>query len=94
MKAFNLTRLMDSCCVDIDSDVYDALHDYLMEIDVDLNNLNIDDLVVNSLSSMDVTEYEEFYKDDFCALTTVNDTVWFLQWKLDTYKIITWEQFM
>ena len=49
MKEFNIMRLMDSCCVIIDKEYYDKLYDYLVDIDVDLNVLNIDDLVVNGI---------------------------------------------
>ena len=59
MKEFNLMRLMDSCCVTIDLEYYDELMDYLLEIDVDLNELNIDDLVVNYVQFLDKEEAEE-----------------------------------
>jgi len=52
MKEFNLGRLMDSCCVDINSEYYNELFDYLIDLDVDLNTLNIDDLVVNDIYYM------------------------------------------
>ena len=71
MKEFNLTRLMDSCCVTIDDEYYDELFDYLIENDVDLNELNIDDLVVNDIQYLtddDVDgNFEDYYilkKDD------------------------------
>lgn len=71
MKEFNLARLMDSCCVTIDGDYYDELFDYLIDIDVDLNELNIDDLVVNGvqyLTDEDVNNcWDDYYilkKDD------------------------------
>ena len=51
MKQFNLDRLMMSCCVDIDDEYYEELMDYLLEVDVDLNMLNIDDLTA-SLNAM------------------------------------------
>ncbi len=60
MKEFNLMRLMDSCCVTIDPDYYNELMDYLLEIDVDLNILNIDDLVVNGIQFLDKEDVEEF----------------------------------
>jgi hypothetical protein len=59
MKQFNLDRLMMSCCVDIDNDYYEELMDYLLEIDVDLNTLNIDDLVVNGVQFLDKEEAED-----------------------------------
>ena len=58
MKEFNLNRLMDSCCVNIDNEYYDELFDYLIELDVDLNKLNIDDLVVNGIQFIDKEEAE------------------------------------
>jgi len=61
MKEFNLMRLMDSCCVTIDLDYYDELMDYLLEIDIDLNELNIDDLVVNGVQFLDKEDTEDYY---------------------------------
>jgi|TARA_R110002012_G_C11192583_1_gene558681 hypothetical protein len=58
MKEFNLMRLMNSCCVTIDNEYYDELFDYLIEIDIDLNILNIDDLVVNGIQFLDKEEAE------------------------------------
>ncbi len=49
MKEMNLRRLLNSCCVQIPEDVKEALFDYLIEIDVDLNELNVDDLWVNGI---------------------------------------------
>jgi len=60
MKEFNLMRLMDSCCVTIDLDYYDELMDYLLEIDIDLNELNIDDLVVNGIQFLDKEDTEKY----------------------------------
>ena len=61
MKEFNLRRLMDSCCVTIDNEYYDELYNYLLDIDVDLNILNIDDLVVNGIEFLDKDECEDYY---------------------------------
>ena len=63
MKQFNLMRLMDSCCVNIDDEYYDELMDYLLEGDVDLNTLNIDDLVVNRVDfiEMGAQALQDFY---------------------------------
>tara|TARA_R100001082_G_scaffold99445_1_gene68197 strand:- start:2195 stop:2416 length:222 start_codon:yes stop_codon:yes gene_type:complete len=61
MKEFNLRRLMDSCCVTIDNEYYDELYDYLLDIDVDLNTLNIDDLIVNGVQFLDKDECEDYY---------------------------------
>jgi hypothetical protein len=61
MKQFNLDRLMMSCCVDIDNEYYEELMDYLLEMDVDLNELNIDDLVVNGIQFLDKEDAEDYY---------------------------------
>jgi len=61
MKQLNLDRLMMSCCVDIDDEYYEELMDYLLEIDVDLNQLNIDDLVVNGIQFLDKEDAEDYY---------------------------------
>lgn len=60
MKQFNLNRLMMSCYVDIDDEYYEELMDYLLEIDVDLNELNIDDLVVNGIQFLDKEDAKEY----------------------------------
>lgn len=67
MKEFNLGRLMDSCCVDISTDYYDELFDYLIDTDVDLNELNIDDLVVNGVQYFDKETLED-NRDDYYIL--------------------------
>ncbi len=59
MKEFNLNRLMMSCCVEIDNEYYNELFDYLIMIDVDLNELNIDDLVINGIQFLDKEEAKE-----------------------------------
>jgi len=63
MKEFNLMRLMDSCCVTIDREYYDELMDYLLEGDVDLNELNIDNIVVNGVQflEMGAQGLQDFY---------------------------------
>tara|TARA_R100000808_G_C2126645_1_gene136765 strand:- start:636 stop:857 length:222 start_codon:yes stop_codon:yes gene_type:complete len=61
MKEFNLRRFMDNCCVTIDNEYYDELYDYLLDIDVDLNTLNIDDLIVNGIQFLDKDECEDYY---------------------------------
>ena len=61
MKQFNLDRLMMSCCVDINNEYYEELMDYLLEMDVDLNELNIDDLVVNGIQFLDKEDAEDYY---------------------------------
>ena len=73
MKEFNLNRLMESCCITIDIEYYDELFDYLIELDVDLNELNIDDLVVNGVQFLDKDEFEE---DDYYILTETDSGCW------------------
>jgi len=70
MKEFNLGRLMDSCCVTISTDYYDELFDYLIDIDIDLNELNIDDLVVNGIQYVD---NEDLNEDDYYILKRDDD---------------------
>ncbi len=59
MKEFNLRRLLDACCVEIPDEVYNALFDYLLQVDVDLNTVNIDDLYVNSVCRIYRNELKE-----------------------------------
>jgi len=73
MKEFNLNRLMMSCCVDIDNEYYEELMDYLLEMDVDLNHLNIDDLVVNGIQFLDKEEAEQH---ELYILTETEDGCW------------------
>ena len=73
MKQFNLMRLMDSCCVDIDDEYYEELMDYLLELDVDLNELNIDDLVVNGVQFLDKEDFEE---EDYYILKETDTGCW------------------
>lgn len=61
MKQHNLNTLMMACCVDIDDEYYEELMDYLLETGVDLNELNIDDLVVNSIQFLDKEDTEDYY---------------------------------
>ena len=73
MKEFNLMRLMDSCCVTIDKEYYDELMDYLLELNVDLNKLNIDDLVVNGVQFLDKEDFEE---EDYYILKETDTGCW------------------
>lgn len=73
MKEFNLMRLMDSCCVTIDLEYYDELMDYLLEMDVDLNKLNIDDLVVNRIQFLDKEKAE---RKELHILKETEDGCW------------------
>lgn len=75
MKELNLMRLMDSCCVSIDKEYYDKLFEYLIDIDVDLNELNIDDLVVNHIDCITYTEMEDNNKsiDDYNVIAKKDD---------------------
>jgi hypothetical protein len=75
MKEFNLMRLMDSCCVTIDLEYYDELMEYLLEIDVDLNELNIDDLVVNGVQWSSKEEAEDY---ELFILKETEDGCWCL----------------
>ena len=59
MKEFNLIRLLDACCVSIPNEVHNALFDYLLRIDVDLNTVNIDHLYVNSVRTIARNELKE-----------------------------------
>jgi len=77
MKEFNLRRLMDSCCVEIDEDLYDALFDYLIETDVDLNELNVDDLVANIWQTYNEDEFDNFDKDKYYEITRTENTIWY-----------------
>ena len=63
MKEMNLTRLLESCCVAIPDKVQDALFDYLMESDVDLDTLNVDDLYVNGVQYLEDDENEDYTED-------------------------------
>ena len=74
MKEFNLQRLMNSCCITIDPEYYDELFDYLIEIDIDLNELNIDDLVVNGVQFLEKFDFEE--EDDYYILTETASGYW------------------
>tara|TARA_R110000796_G_scaffold194914_2_gene311272 strand:+ start:357 stop:596 length:240 start_codon:yes stop_codon:yes gene_type:complete len=64
MKEMNLTRLMDACCVTINEDYYDELHDLIIELDLDLNTINIDNLVVNGIYFLS----KEECNDEHCIL--------------------------
>lgn len=78
MKEFNLNRVMQSCCVEIDNDYYDELFDYLMEIDIDLNEINIDDIVVNGISYINREDVEEYNLEDYMILAKDEDGLWVL----------------
>jgi len=78
-RDFNLGRLMNSCCIDIDDDVYSELYDYILESGISMDDLNIDDLVVNSLSYYSKEECEEYGIEDFIILKEDEDGTWFLQ---------------
>jgi len=59
MKAINLTKIMDSCCVTIDEDYYEELHDLIIELDLDLNTINMDNLVINCIQFLSKDECNE-----------------------------------
>ena len=62
-----------SCCVDIDDEYYEQLMDYLLEIDVDLNTLNIDNLVVNGIQFLDKEDAEDL---ELYILKETEDGCW------------------
>jgi len=43
----NLSRLLDACCINIPKDQWNAMYDYFIEHEIDLNCINIDNLYVN-----------------------------------------------
>jgi hypothetical protein len=73
MKEYNLMRLMDSCCVTIDTEYYDELMDYLLETNVDLSTLNIDNLVVNGIQFLDKEDAEQL---ELYILKETEDGCW------------------
>jgi hypothetical protein len=74
MKEFNLNRLMQSCCITIDTAYYNELFDYLIEGGIDLNTLNIDDLVVNGVQFLEKDDC--FKEEDYYILTETGDGCW------------------
>ena len=51
----------------------DALYDYFLENEVDLNTVNIEDIVANDISFIDKEELKDFYGD---VLVETNDGAW------------------
>ena len=72
MKEFNLKRAMDASpfISSITDETYDALFEYYINIDIDLNEINIDNDIINWITECSMTEFKEYYKsyDDVCAL--------------------------
>jgi hypothetical protein len=77
MKKFNLSRLLDACQFSITDELHNALMDYLLEIDVDLNILNIDDLVVNYIQYADSIE-DINNLEDYSILVNDDNGVYYL----------------
>jgi hypothetical protein len=73
MKESNLMRLMDSCCVTIDTEYYDELMNFLLETNVDLSTLNIDNLVVNGIQFLDKEDAEQL---ELYILKETEDGCW------------------
>jgi hypothetical protein len=78
MYDMNLTRLMDACVVKIDDDYYDELADYLTDTEADLNKLNIDDLVVNSIQYLDKEDLAEEGEEDYYILKKDKKGAWII----------------
>ena len=79
MYEMNLKRLLDSCPYITDDNLWNGLYDYCLETDVDLNCVNFDDWVVNGISFIDRTEYEEMtesQKEDMYVLTETDEGYW------------------
>lgn len=75
MKEQNINRLMNASpfTKSLPYNVFNAILDYLAESDwVTLDNLNIDNLVVNRVSTINKEEYEE-KKDDLCLWAVDDD---------------------
>ena len=63
MKEFNLNILMtNSMYIErLSSKGFNALFDYFIETNIDLNNVNIDDIIINGLNFMSIEEFAENY---------------------------------
>jgi len=55
----NLGKLLDACCVNIPTEQWNAMYDYLVEHEVDLNCINIDNLYVNGIRYIDLEDIKE-----------------------------------
>jgi len=71
MYRYNLSILLEAC-VD-DYELRDALFNYFVENEIDLNTINIEDIVANSLSFIDKEEVEDFFGD---ILVETKDGAW------------------
>jgi len=71
MYRYNLSILLEAC-VD-DDELRDALFDYFVENEIDLNNVNIEDIVANNISFIDKEEVEDFFGD---ILVETEDGAW------------------
>ena len=72
MRTFNIQRLMDASpfTSQISDKTYNALLDFYIEIDVNLDNLNIDNDIINWINECTITEFKEYHKsyDDVTVL--------------------------
>ena len=59
MYEMNLSRLLDACCVNIPPNQWNAMYDYFIENEIDLNCINIDNLYVNGVSYIDLEDIKE-----------------------------------
>jgi len=57
----NLGRLLDACCIEIPKTQYDALYDYFVEHEIDLNCINIDNLYVNGIQYLDKEDIKDYH---------------------------------
>ena len=75
MYYFNITRLVESCPF-VDVDFKEGLVEYLYELEVDLNCVNIDDLVVNGITYLSYEEWEELgeeKQEDYYIISEVDN---------------------
>jgi len=71
MYRYNLSILLEAF-VD-DDELRDALFDYFVENEIDLNTVNIEDIVANNISFIDKEEVEDFFGD---ILVETEDGAW------------------
>ncbi len=69
MEEFNLLRLINSSPFigNLSDKAVDALLDYYIETESTLKNINVDDMIVNSISILDKDDYED-NKDSYYLL--------------------------
>lgn len=66
MKEFNLKKLIQSSMFynSFSLNEIDGIYDYLLEIDVDLNTINIDDFLVNGSYRISEEEYNDMSREE------------------------------